>query len=69
MSEVRTSLEWLEEAMEESRLVILDPDGWDRANFSYSFYQELISKAEFEKRVGFSTCFYVPEKAPKDKEK
>lgn len=35
--------------------IILDPDGWDRVNFDYSFNQELITKEEFEKRLSYST--------------
>ena len=30
--------------------VILDPDGWDRKNFQYSFYEELITLDEFFNR-------------------
>jgi|688.fasta_scaffold761113_3 hypothetical protein len=36
--------------------IILDPDGWDRTNFDYSFNKELITKEEFEKRLSESTC-------------
>jgi len=34
---------------------VLDPDGWDRKNYEYSFNQELISKEEFKKRFYMST--------------
>lgn len=35
---------------------IMDPDGWNRRNFQYSFYEELITEEEFLKRVMHSTC-------------
>ena len=37
------------------KLKILDPDGWDRLNYDYSFYEELITEKEFIKRVLNST--------------
>lgn len=44
---MKTSEEW-------SKLYthkILDPDGWDRKNFYYSWYKERISREEFEQRA------------------
>lgn len=35
---------------------ILDADGWDRKNFQYSWFEELITFTEFERRVMASTC-------------
>jgi hypothetical protein len=35
---------------------ILDPDGWDRRNYNFSFRQELITEDEFGKRLMNSTC-------------
>ena len=35
---------------------ILDPDGWDRNNFQYSWYEELITFEEFDRRASASTC-------------
>jgi hypothetical protein len=35
---------------------ILDPDGWDRRNYQFSFFQELITEDEFGKRLMNSTC-------------
>lgn len=35
---------------------IIDPDGWDRKNFEYSWYEELITFAEFDRRAMNSTC-------------
>ena len=52
--ELKTSEEWHKEC---NKLVtIMDPDGWDRSNLQHSFYEEKISKQEFCKRVGLSTC-------------
>lgn len=50
----RTSAEW-SHSDEYSHYIILDPDGWDRVNWEYSFYQELISRHEFERRMTLST--------------
>jgi len=50
--EWKTSEEW-------SKLckhVVLDPDGWDRKNFRFSWHEEKITKEEFEKRFCQSTC-------------
>lgn len=50
---LKTSAEWVEDA--EGACVIMDPDGWDRANYQFSFHEEKISKAEFERRLSTST--------------
>jgi len=55
MKPKKTSKEWLEEVPKKYKLTILDPDGWDRKNFDYSFNQELITKKEFKMRVIHST--------------
>lgn len=57
MSELKTSEEWLKEQDRIEK--VLDPDGWDRSNFQYSFYEEKISKEEFDKRVFSSTCMFI----------
>ncbi len=49
---LRTSDEWQKEVQVE----VLDPDGWDRGNFRYSWYEELITQKEFERRCLSSTC-------------
>ena len=63
MSEVKTSDKWLKE-MNESHpseiLIIHDPDGWDRKNYQYSFYEEEITKEEFNKRTMWSTIMKLP---------
>lgn len=53
--ETKTSKEWLELMPKEYKLKIIDPDGWDRTNYDYSFNEEKISKDEFLKRVVAST--------------
>lgn len=50
---LKTSKEWV---MGHFPLTVLDPDGWDRSNFKYSFEDELITEEEFLKRLGRSTC-------------
>lgn len=52
---MKTSKEWFEEVPEEHGLIIIDPDGWDRKNYEYSFNEELITKEEFMKRLNYST--------------
>ncbi len=57
----KTSKEWLNA---QPRLGITDPDGWDRFNYQWSFYTELITKEEFEKRVSMSTCIISRKEQP-----
>lgn len=51
---VKTSEQWYE--LDLSGTVIYDPDGWDRKNYQFSFYEELITKEEYERRKMWSTC-------------
>lgn len=37
---------------------VIDPDGWDRKNYVYSWHQELIDEKEYHLRVMRSTCRY-----------
>ena len=56
--ETKTSEEWYNEGyatFNNKSLIILDPDGWDRQNYQYSWYEEKITLKEFEKRLSFST--------------
>lgn len=53
--ELRTSQDWQKDPEYEG-LTIMDPDGWDRKNYEYSFNEELITRTEFERRSGTSTC-------------
>ncbi len=39
--------------------VVMDPDGWDRKNYEYSFEQELITEEEFRKRISNSTMLIL----------
>ena len=47
-SKNKTSREW-QEIYPDVRIV--NPDGWDRSNFEYSWNEELISLEEYENRV------------------
>ena len=49
---LKTSNDW---AKDYPSLVIIDPDGWDRENFKFSFHEELVTRGEFRYRVGRST--------------
>jgi len=35
---------------------VLDPDGWDRINYDYSWKEEHISYEEYHRRLMLSTC-------------
>lgn len=50
----KTSAEW----NKEDNWIILDPDGWDRKNYDYSFYEEKITKEEYTNRLYRSTCIF-----------
>lgn len=50
-NETKTSEDWSTEV----NYKILDPDGWDRTNYQFSFYEEMITKEEFDKRLFMST--------------
>jgi hypothetical protein len=52
---LKTSQEW---SLDFTNLTILDPDGWDRQNFDYSFKEEKITKDEFLKRLARSTISF-----------
>lgn len=38
---------------------VMDPDGWDRKNFNYSWYEEEITWEEFKLRAGQSTSIFA----------
>lgn len=51
----KTSEEW----QDLTDTLVVDPDGWDRkGNFHYSWYEELITKEEYERREMVSTCMH-----------
>ena len=54
----KTSKDWYESMPEKEKVVIMDPDGWDRSNYEYSFNEELITEEEFHKRLCSSTCMW-----------
>lgn len=56
MTELKTSREWYEELGK--HYIIYDPDGWDRENYQYSFYEERITKEEYQERVIQSTLLH-----------
>jgi hypothetical protein len=53
-----TSVEWCDKIGIEDG-IILDPDGWDRTNFKYSFEQEKITREEFINRLAGSTVNFM----------
>ena len=36
--------------------VVMDPDGWDRTNYQFSWFEELITEGEYFVRRMSSTC-------------
>lgn len=53
----KTSVEWADEF----KVLVIDPDGWDRANFKELWNNELISEEEFRKRLNVSTAIQMGE--------
>jgi hypothetical protein len=51
---MHTSEEWMQ-LFDDSFAMIQDPDGWDRKNFQYSWYEEKITLDEFKQRMMNST--------------
>jgi hypothetical protein len=51
MRRKKVSSEWIKEYDCE----IIDPDGWDRKNYEYSFHKEKITREGFEFRLIRST--------------
>lgn len=54
----QTSEEW-HKTSKYSCVRIMDPDGWDRSDFYFSWYVEVITEKEFQKRLSMSTC-HIP---------
>ena len=52
-----TSEEWLSAL--DVKCEILDPDGWDRKNYDFSFREERITFNEFFNRMDASTCVHT----------
>ncbi len=64
----RTSETWAAQLGAE----VLDPDGWDRRNFIFSWHEELITREEFDRRYMRSTIMgvnpYRPPRFPQNKQ-
>jgi hypothetical protein len=61
--EVKTSEEWQNLFPE---AIVLNPDGWDRKNYHYSWYEEKITFTEYNRRLSQSTCKNsIPKEYPK----
>ena len=56
MKDLKTSEEWYEKLGE--HYIIHNPDGWDRKNYQYSFYEEKITEEEYNKRLMVSTLLH-----------
>lgn len=52
---VKNSASWMSILYPNGEYKIIDPDGWDRGNFDYSYNQELVSEKEFHNRLANST--------------
>jgi len=52
MDELKTSEDW----QKLCKITVLDHDGWNRFNYQYSWYEEMISRKEFMQRILMSTC-------------
>jgi hypothetical protein len=52
----KTSEQWNKIFELQHRCKIIDPDGWDRHNFQYSWHEEEITYQEFKERMIRSTC-------------
>jgi len=61
----KTSEEWYKLL---PKPTIMDPDGWDRSNYQFSWYEEKITFPEFEMRRMASTCLLdIPKDKPMSK--
>lgn len=56
--EVKTSAEW--QAIHPNPR-IMDPDGWDRTNFQYSWFEEQITFDQYRERLFWSTIISYTE--------
>ena len=58
---LKTSEEWNDYVTQNYNFDVLDPDGWDRRNWDYSWNQEQISLNEFGLRCLRSTVKGISE--------
>jgi len=62
---LKTSEQWFEiYKVENGDCHITDPDGWDRTNFDYSWFEEEISFQDFEQRMARSTALILTATRP-----
>ena len=54
----KTSAKWQEEYPE---FRVIDPDGWDRENYEWSWNKEKITHEEYKKRLMRSTVMFYKE--------
>ncbi len=54
--ELKTSAEWQAQSLYE----VINPDGWDRRNYTYSWNEEKITETEFFSRMSVSTVRRKP---------
>lgn len=45
-----------------SDIIVYDPDGWNRTNFQFSWFEEQITKEEYLRKRMFSTCVFNTDK-------
>jgi len=53
---LKTSEEW--QALYPN-VIVLDPDGWDRNNYDFSWKEEKITFAVYQERTMRSTCIFT----------
>ncbi len=61
-----TSSDWVR-LVESPVFQILDPDGWDRSNYKFSWFEERITANEFRNRSMLSTCQWPKDDYPLDR--
>ena len=49
----KTSAEW---QVLKPKIIVYDPDGWDRQDYEYSWNVEQITETEYKRRRSLSTC-------------
>lgn len=66
MNTLKTSQEWQEIFY---TIKVVDPDGWDRKNFQYSWHEEKITREEYINRIEKSTVMINKKRYNVTKEK
>lgn len=57
--ELKTSEQWSAIHKESTGQIVMDPDGWDRKNYDYSWHKEEITREEFMNRLSNSTTVTI----------